>query len=107
MINKVSSECRTYTQQEVDNIIENYRYENAQLKAEINKLKIKHWKVSDNFYHDSDGYGIYIDGVLSICIDDGKVRFTELCDSHFFKHMTKQEAIECLKEAIQWVEDNG
>lgn len=39
MINKVSSECRTYTQQEVDNIVENYRYENAHLKAEVYDLK--------------------------------------------------------------------
>jgi hypothetical protein len=70
------------------------------------KEKIKHWRLSDNFYHNHDGDGIYIDGVLSICFDEGKIRFTELCDSYFFKHMNKQEAVEALQEAIDWIESH-
>lgn len=37
MANKVSSECRTYTQKEVDNIIENYRYELKKKECVISK----------------------------------------------------------------------
>jgi hypothetical protein len=44
--------------------------------------------------------------ILSIKEKDGKIRFREECDSYFSLEVSKEQAIEILKEAIDWIKEN-
>jgi hypothetical protein len=55
-----------------------------------------------------NGYGkpgIGIGRVFSIRAEDGKFVFTEECDGYFSEEYTKEQAIELLKEAMAWIEE--
>lgn len=68
-----------------------------------------HWKkVKDGYEYNADGItliGKEFDRIMSIGIEDGSVKFVEECDGYYSTHMSKQDAINALKEAIEWIEE--
>ena len=59
-----------------------------------------------------NGYGIEAiilgDNVFSIAVsEENKIIFMEECDGYFSKELNKDDAIEMLNEAIDWIKANA
>ena len=71
--------------------------------------ELEHWMEGINQDHEnalilSRGH---TDRVISIRIDEcGMVEFRENCDGFFFAEFSKDEAINALNEAIEWIKKN-
>jgi hypothetical protein len=80
---------------------------------------MKYWNSGVYGEYDTEGKGIssktiklqdadtYNDcRVIGLYLHEGKVVFEEQCDGHFNIYLPPDQAIEALKEAIQWIKDN-
>ena len=57
-------------------------------------------------YGDDDDYDNRVFSIMKIPEGEkqaGKFRFREECDQFFKAHLTKQQTIEMLQEAIEWI----
>lgn len=67
-------------------------------------MKLKYFKQGTNSFNKKVS-GIYIDRILSITKIDYGIRFMEDCDRCFDEKYTKEDAIELLMEAIDWIKE--
>ena len=71
---------------------------------------MKYWKIGriENGYGDEDGLILigddHEDRIISISKNEAmNIVFTEECDGYFSVELTREGAIEALKEAIEWI----
>jgi hypothetical protein len=67
--------------------------------------KMKYWEEKKNKISLKDTDEEYWTRIFSIKKENEEIRFREECASYFFVQMKKQEAIDALQEAIDWIKD--
>ena len=72
---------------------------------------MKHWKEADYSWgirsHNTDGIVLANEEqIFSISKLDEKICIAEECDGHFYTTLTKEEAIEALEEAIEFIKSD-
>ena len=66
--------------------------------------ELKHWEHDDPAMHNDHNPGILFSRIVAIHrLPDGRIRMEDNCDGYYYEEMPKEEAIEMLQEAIDWI----